>query len=162
MRERWEWFKGHWEECLIALLLLLLVSGGVYLLWPEPDMPVRIVANSEKQAENSISENSISENTISSEASSSQDIESMPQIETPSRAKKAKKYTRTKKVLKVVWINRAPASELVHLPGIGPAMAQRIITYRKQFGPFKTVDDLDKVSGIGPKKLAAMRPFIKI
>ncbi|MBY0449088.1 MAG: helix-hairpin-helix domain-containing protein [Cyanobacteria bacterium] len=155
IRERWEWFKGHWDECLIVVMLLLLVSGGLYLLWPEPDIPVRIVSRTETSPENS-------PENIATEDVSVQSTDMTTQMESPNRAKKSKKYTRAKKVLKVVRINQASASELLHLPGIGPALAQRIISYRKQFGSFKTVDELDKVSGIGPKKLAAMRPFIKI
>lgn len=53
-----------------------------------------------------------------------------------------------------VRINTADATELERLPGVGPALAQDIITYRTKNGPFKSMADLDKVSGIGPAKLA--------
>ena len=58
-----------------------------------------------------------------------------------------------------IKINTASAQELTQLPGIGPAIAERIVEYRKQHGRFKTVDDLTNVSGIGPKKLDKLRPF---
>jgi competence protein ComEA len=50
-----------------------------------------------------------------------------------------------------VDINRAGADELVRLPGVGPAIAERIVTYRDANGPFATFDDLEAVSGIGPR-----------
>lgn len=56
-----------------------------------------------------------------------------------------------------VNINVASPVELETLDGIGPALAQRIVAYREQHGPFAAVDDLDAVSGIGPKRLAAIR-----
>lgn len=57
----------------------------------------------------------------------------------------------------VVNINTAGASELETLPGIGPALAARIVEYRDGHGPFASVDDLTDVPGIGPAKLEALR-----
>jgi competence protein ComEA len=54
-------------------------------------------------------------------------------------------------------VNTASASELELLPGIGPALAARIIEHRTQHGPFRSVADLDKVKGIGPAKLRKLR-----
>lgn len=49
--------------------------------------------------------------------------------------------------------NTAPASELSLLPGIGPEMAKRIIAERAARGPFRSLDDLTRVRGIGPKTI---------
>ena len=57
----------------------------------------------------------------------------------------------------VVNINTAGAAELESLPGIGPALAARIVEYRDGHGPFASVDDLTDVPGIGPAKLEALR-----
>ena len=61
-----------------------------------------------------------------------------------------------------VNINSATADELVQLPGIGPAYAARIVTYRKLNGPFASVDDLEKVKGIGEKRMERLRPFVRV
>ena len=58
--------------------------------------------------------------------------------------------------------NRADAAELASLPGIGPALAQRIIDERTRGGPFRSLDDLLRVSGIGEKTLGKLRPRLRI
>jgi competence protein ComEA len=62
----------------------------------------------------------------------------------------------------LVNINTADEATLTSLQGIGPTKAKAITQYRKEHGPFKTVDDLKKVSGIGDKTLAALKPFITV
>lgn len=59
-------------------------------------------------------------------------------------------------------INRATAAELDSLPGIGPVIAARIIDYRKTNGPFLSVDDLQKVSGIGSAKFAQFKSKVRV
>jgi len=59
-------------------------------------------------------------------------------------------------------INTAGVAELDSLPGIGPAKAQAIIDYRDQNGPFRSVDDLVNVPGIGAKTLETIRDQITV
>lgn len=59
-------------------------------------------------------------------------------------------------------INTATAPELEELPGIGPSLAQKIIEYRQQNGPFHNLEDLLKVSGIGPAKLEQIQDLIVV
>jgi len=58
--------------------------------------------------------------------------------------------------------NLSSREDLETLPGIGPVLAQRIIDYRRAHGPYKKIADLRKVSGIGPKKLERLRPYVVI
>jgi len=60
----------------------------------------------------------------------------------------------------VVSLNAATLEQLDSLPGIGPTIAQDIITYREANGPFTSIDQLAEVSGIGPAKLERIRPLI--
>ncbi len=61
-----------------------------------------------------------------------------------------------------VDVNQADVTQLEVLNGVGPAIAAKIVDWRTQNGPFKTVDDLALVPGIGPKKLEAMRPQVTV
>lgn len=61
-----------------------------------------------------------------------------------------------------VNINSANSEQLQYLPRIGPAMAERIITYRRQNGPFHSKEDLMKVKGIGKKTYEKLADFITI
>jgi len=59
-------------------------------------------------------------------------------------------------------INTATAAELDALPGVGEVIAQRIVDYRTTNGPFRSVDDLLDVSGIGPVTLEDMRSMVTV
>jgi competence protein ComEA len=62
----------------------------------------------------------------------------------------------------VVDLNNADATTLETLPGIGPAMAQRILTWREEHGGFRTVEDLLEVSGIGDARFAELRDRVRV
>ncbi len=62
----------------------------------------------------------------------------------------------------IVDLNVATAEQLETLDGVGPATAAKILQFRSEHGPFRSVDDLEQVPGIGPKKLSAMRPRVRV
>lgn len=59
-------------------------------------------------------------------------------------------------------INKATASDLQKLPGIGPSLAKQIVAYRNKHGPFRRVEDLMAIKGIGFKKWKQIRPFVRV
>ena len=66
------------------------------------------------------------------------------------------------KVARKIDVNRASVAELKRLPGIGPKLAQRIISYRSKQGYFSDVEMLLKIKGIGNATLAALEEYIKV
>jgi competence protein ComEA len=61
----------------------------------------------------------------------------------------------------LIDLNSADAAELAQVPGVGPKMADAIIEHRRKYGPFKTVDDVKNVRGIGPVKLEKLRDHVR-
>lgn len=86
-------------------------------------------------------------------------VAKVPPADAPKRAAKSKKEHAL--AGQVININRAGLEELQKLPGIGAKLSQRIVDERGK-RPFASVNDLRRVSGIGPKTLAKIRPFIAV
>ena len=62
----------------------------------------------------------------------------------------------------LIDINAASAAELESLPGIGPALAGRIVAYREEHGAFSTVEELMNVSGIGERTFESLREMVVV
>lgn len=61
-----------------------------------------------------------------------------------------------------VSLNQADEKQLTSLPGIGPAMAANIIAYRQEHGSFGSIEELQKVKGIGPAKFAKLKDQVSL
>jgi competence protein ComEA len=59
-----------------------------------------------------------------------------------------------------VSLSSATAEQLDGLPGVGPVTAEKIVAYREQHGAFRSVDELDAISGIGPARIADLRGLV--
>lgn len=65
-------------------------------------------------------------------------------------------------VLAPLNLNQATVEQLDELPGIGPALAGRIVAWRDENGPFQQIEQLRKVKGIGERTLARLRPLLSL
>lgn len=79
-------------------------------------------------------------------------LAALPTAAAPAAAGEAKRGT--------VNINTAEAAQLALLPRVGPAVAERIVEFRKKNGPFKSTDDLLLVRGIGERTYALIKPYV--
>ena len=59
-------------------------------------------------------------------------------------------------------VNRAALPELQALPGVGRVRAEAIILHRVRHGPFRRIEDLDAVDGLGPLTVESLRPFVRL
>jgi competence protein ComEA len=59
-----------------------------------------------------------------------------------------------------VSLSSATAEHLDALPGVGPVTAEKIVAYRQQHGAFRSVDELDAISGIGPSRISDLRALV--
>lgn len=59
-------------------------------------------------------------------------------------------------------LNRAGRAELEQIPGVGPSLSKQIAEHRQTRGPFKSVEELRQLKGVGPATLEKMRPFLRV
>lgn len=95
--------------------------------------------------------------TVKGSPAASVQSASVPGLQSPSTGTVANGSSSGK-----ININNASAKELETLPGIGPALAGRIIQHRESKGPFQTVEELTQVSGIGEKRFADLKDKVSV
>lgn len=135
------------ERNVVRLALCLLVLGVVvrYLPWGLPSIESFEVG-----------EALVVENTaplLGERDSLVNNVNIVSKIDSNNAARPKKERKNVKKVNLPVHINSASVEELCALNGVGPKLAEKILATRNALGPFKTGEDLQKVPGIGKKKL---------
>ena len=86
-----------------------------------------------------------------------------PAVVTSAKSSKSKSGASKGKITSgTISINSATVAQYEQLPGVGAVMAARIFAYRTAHGPFATIDDLTKVSGMGKSKFANLKSFVRI
>lgn len=89
-------------------------------------------------------------------------LSSMTLVATAAEEEQPSQPAQMQEVSAKVDINTATAEQLEALPGIGPSIAGSIVKHREMQGPFKSIEDLKSVKGIGEKKFAAIQDKITV
>src|SRR5262249_13624206 len=87
---------------------------------------------------------------------------SVPQAQAPPTTKTNGGATKATGTPAIVNVNTASAAEFEALPGVGPKLAARIIEYRTKNGPFKKIEDLMNVRGLGEKNFVKLKAQLTI
>ena len=137
------------ERNVVRLALCLLVLGIVmrYLPWGLPSIETFEVGDALIVSADTLAQNSgvnASQKSI------------MSKNDSVGRKKHPKTHKSAPKVTLPIHINTATVEEICALKGVGPKLAEKIIAVREAQGPFKSGADLQKVPGIGKKKLENM------
>lgn len=150
------------ERKVFYLSLNLLVLGIVvrFLPWGLPAIDTfqvgdRVIVANEMQ--NDVSPDSLGNLELVVAESPPHDLVGTDKL-IKSDSRKSKK--KPPKVQLPVHINSAGIDELCALKGVGPKLAEKIVAHREASGPFKSEKDLQKVPGIGKKKLEGMLPGV--
>lgn len=148
------------EDILLLVLAFLVLSGAGFRLWMrEGDIVVEVLEQETSSSGTLATTGSLPE--LQADTSVSPPISTVTTT-SPELAAAPREREQSAGEVPMVDINEASAQELQVLPGIGPALAQRIIADRNQFGRYRRVEDLARVRGIGRETVEKLRPFVVI
>lgn len=147
---------------LIAALLCAVIIGYNAFYVPDASMAeLRVSADSSSSASGAVSGEEYVPKSVSSGSSGT--AASLP-VSSTAAARPSSAFGNASSLLPgKININTATVQQLSDgLKGVGDALAQRIVAYREQHGKFRSVDELKNVSGIGDKKLEAIRGSVTV
>lgn len=145
---------------LIFLMTSLLVGSGISLLKRfrpgfAPDLPIEVLKEDPREVHET--DDSIHTSSRPKGAIPKADSQELDDLIRKTEELLQGNYPEIR-----ININTASKQKLTLLPRIGPKTAEKIITYRKEKGPFKTKEEIMKVSGIGEKTYERMRKLITV
>lgn len=146
-----------------AVVVLGLIALGA-VVWSALMRPQTVVFVERRGADASVVPTTTSTTATSDEAAGRSAERAASRSGSGSSGTSSTKKTASKAgaLMGTVNINTASEAELQLLPGIGPALAQRIVADRQKNGAYTSVEQLDRVSGIGGKKLEQLRPHVRV
>ena len=146
------------QSLLIKLFMLGMTMGVVFWIgWNAPQVSPRFSSLSDSQGRRGQSSSNISElePNISAGVDSEADAtKTAISKQVPPDEKAAQRA--------LLDLNRANATQLEALPGIGFVLAQRVIAYRNSVGGFRNVEELRHVKGVGSKKFERIKHLVKV
>ncbi|MFA7253770.1 MAG: helix-hairpin-helix domain-containing protein [Patescibacteria group bacterium] len=168
-REEFDWGLFIEKHRLIigAILLVLIIIGGGFLLWREnhwkPELEKRVEELEKKIVGLELEKNAV----VAIVPKAEETKEPIAEVaSTNKNSNVATNVTVTKPLEDIISvkvnINTATLSQLDSLSGIGPVIAQRIIDFRTSKGPFKSIEEIKKVQGIGDKTYEKFKDKITI
>jgi comEA protein len=167
IREALEQFYSPREIAAVGWFLLAGIMVLGYRVFSDPSAPLLDRANVDRETRRS---DSIF-NALSDQQASESDLDTMPRhfslvrepgehtpVSDPNRPLSTKRLPSPRSIS----LNSATHAELEQLPGIGPTMAERIISYRTERGRFRAVEELTNVHGIGAKKFEKVSAYLTL
>jgi competence ComEA-like helix-hairpin-helix protein len=151
---------GREFRATLGFVLISLVAGAAYRSWVAPDGPTFMERLRAMEEVATLEEERAAGVDVTDEPERGAERGDAATDRGRSRAP-AKRAGNSPSPLDRLDVDRARAGDWERLPGIGPALAARIVADRAEHGPFRTPEGLLRVRGIGPRTLERMRPFLR-
>lgn len=145
---------GRDARAVLLFVLVSLLAGSAFRAWIRPERPTLV------ERIRDAAESSRLEGERRADSAASADPEG-PAGREPGRERRAASRGLPAPAFGALDPDRASAADWERLPGIGPALAARIVADRAARGPFGGPEGLSRVKGIGPKTVERLRPYFR-